>query len=124
MTPTAIVTGASGGHRPRHRGASGPRTAFRSSRIMPGTAAKAEEVVKGIEAAGGKAVAVSADIANAAEVKGLFEKAKTAFGEIAVVVNSAGIMEARPDPGGRHRRFRQSHRDQSSRQLSGHERSG
>ena len=39
-----------------------------------------------------QATAVGADISKATEVAQLFDKAKSAFGEITVVVNSAGIM--------------------------------
>ena len=56
-----------------------------------GNRAKAEETVKRIEAAGGKAIAIGADISKTAEVTQLFDNAKSAFGEITVVVNSAGI---------------------------------
>lgn len=95
MTRTAIVTGASGGI---GRGIAErlAKDGFSVVAHYAGNAAKAEEAVKGIEAAGGKAIAVSADISKAAEVKGLFEKAETTFGEIAVVVNSAGIMTLAP----------------------------
>lgn len=61
-----------------------------------GNPAKAEETVKRIEAAGGTAIAVGADISKVAEVAQLFEKAKSAFGEITVVVNSAGVMLLAP----------------------------
>ena len=61
-----------------------------------GNRAKADAVVNAIAAAGGRAVAVGADIANAAAVKRLFETAKSAFGDITAVVNSAGIMELAP----------------------------
>jgi 3-oxoacyl-[acyl-carrier protein] reductase len=61
-----------------------------------GNRAKAEETVKRIEAAGGKATAVGADISKATEVAQLFDKAESAFGEITVVVNSAGIMLLAP----------------------------
>jgi 3-oxoacyl-[acyl-carrier protein] reductase len=95
MTQTAIVTGASGGI--------GLGIAKRLAKDgfsvvahYAGNRAKAEEAVKGIAAAGGKAIAVGADISKPAEVKQLFEKAKSAFGEITVVVNSAGIMLLSP----------------------------
>jgi 3-oxoacyl-[acyl-carrier protein] reductase len=91
MTPTAIVTGASGGI---GRGIAERLAQDGFSVVVhyAGNRAKADAVVNGIAAAGGRAVAVGADIANAAEVKQLFEKAKSAFGDITAVVNSAGIM--------------------------------
>ena len=58
-----------------------------------GHAAKAEEVVTEINSAGGgQAIAVQADVANAADVERLFKEAIDTFGEINVVVNCAGIM--------------------------------
>jgi 3-oxoacyl-[acyl-carrier protein] reductase len=95
MTRTAIVTGASGGigQGIAERLA---KDGFSVVAHYAGNPAKAEEAVKGIEAAGGRAIAVRADISKAAEVKELFEKAKSTFGEITVVVNSAGIMTLAP----------------------------
>jgi NAD(P)-dependent dehydrogenase (short-subunit alcohol dehydrogenase family) len=54
--------------------------------------ARAQEVVREITSAGGQAVAVQADVANAAEVEWLFKQTLHTFGMIEVVVNSAGIM--------------------------------
>lgn len=61
-----------------------------------GNAAKAQETVAAIEAAGGQAVAIQGDVGNAADVTALFEGAKQAFGRIDVVVNSAGILPMAP----------------------------
>jgi 3-oxoacyl-[acyl-carrier protein] reductase len=61
-----------------------------------GNAAKAEETVCGINASGGKAIAIQGDIANESEVKQLFQKTLEAFGQIDVVVNNAGIMPLFP----------------------------
>lgn len=61
-----------------------------------GNAAKAQETVAGIEAAGGKAVAIQGDVSNPSDVTALFEGAKQAFGRIDVVVNSAGVMPMAP----------------------------
>jgi len=95
MTQTAIVTGASGGigQGVAERLA---KDGFAVVAHYAGNPAKAEETVKRIEAAGGTAIAVGADISKVAEVAQLFEKAKSAFGEITVVVNSAGIMVLAP----------------------------
>lgn len=61
-----------------------------------GNAAKAEEAVKEIEKAGGRAVAIKGDVANEADVRQLFKKTLEAFGQIDVVVNNAGIMPLSP----------------------------
>jgi 3-oxoacyl-[acyl-carrier protein] reductase len=61
-----------------------------------GNSAKAAGVVEEIKSAGGKAVAVQADVAKAAEVERLFKETLEAFGRIDVVVNSAGIMPLSP----------------------------
>ncbi|MBU0914003.1 MAG: SDR family oxidoreductase [Gammaproteobacteria bacterium] len=53
---------------------------------------KAEQVVAQIQQAGGRAVAVQADVADAAAVEQLFATAKLHFGRVDVVVNSAGIL--------------------------------
>lgn len=53
---------------------------------------KAEQVVAEIQQAGGHAIAVQADVADAAAVEQLFTIAKRHFGRVDVVVNSAGIM--------------------------------
>jgi 3-oxoacyl-[acyl-carrier protein] reductase len=53
--------------------------------------AGAASTVATIEAAGGKALAVRADVADAAEVDRLFGEAEAAFGPVLVLVNNAGI---------------------------------
>jgi 3-oxoacyl-[acyl-carrier protein] reductase len=90
-TKTAIITGASGGI--------GRAVALRLARDgfavvvnYAGNATKAEETVNEIKSAGGQAIAVQADVANASEVEDLFKKTLATFGRIDVVVNSAGIM--------------------------------
>jgi len=57
-----------------------------------GNAAKAQETVAAIEAAGGQAIAVQGDVGNPQDVAQLFAATKEAFGRIDVVVNSAGVM--------------------------------
>jgi len=49
-----------------------------------------------IEGDGGRAVAVQADVARAADVERLFSEAKTTFGRLDIVVNSAGVYEFLP----------------------------
>ena len=61
-----------------------------------GGAAKAEEVVAEIKAAGGQAIAVQADVSNAADVEQLFKQTLDTYGRIDVVVNNAGIMPLSP----------------------------
>ena len=56
-------------------------------------AAEAEAVVRRIETAGGQALAVQADVADAEAVAKLFDAAIAAFGGIDVLVNNAGIMK-------------------------------
>lgn len=51
----------------------------------------ADEVVAAIEAMGGKAIAVKADVSKEDEVEALVKATKTEFGRIDVLVNNAGI---------------------------------
>jgi NAD(P)-dependent dehydrogenase (short-subunit alcohol dehydrogenase family) len=53
-----------------------------------------EAVVREIEAAGGRAVAVAADVAVEAEVVRLFQTCDRALGPLSALVNNAGILEA------------------------------
>ncbi|MGB3723047.1 MAG: 3-oxoacyl-ACP reductase family protein [Pacificimonas sp.] len=56
----------------------------------------AAATVKDVEAAGGKAIAVKADVTKAADVKALVKAATDAYGDdIAVLVNNAGGLVAR-----------------------------
>jgi 3-oxoacyl-[acyl-carrier protein] reductase len=91
MKKAAIVTGAS-----RGIGRSvAKRLAADGFAVVinyAGNAAKANEAVAEIEAAGGRALAVQGDVAVQADVERLFATTKETFGSIDVVVNSAGIM--------------------------------
>ena len=96
----AIVTGASRGI--------GRAAALRLARDgfavvinYAGNRDKAAEVVKEITGKGGRAIAVQADVADAAGVARLFDEAEQAQGKIGVVVNSAGIMKLFPIASGK-----------------------
>ena len=58
-----------------------------------GNAEAAASVVQGIQANGGKALSVAADVSSAAGAKALFAAAKDQFGGCDVLVNNAGIMK-------------------------------
>ena len=50
----------------------------------------AEEVVAGIRSAGGTALAIGADVADAAEVDGMVNRVNQEFGQLDILVNNAG----------------------------------
>ncbi len=88
--PVVIVTGASrgiGAAIARLAGARGFTVAvnYRSS------AEAARQVARDIEAAGGRALAIEADIAEEAAELRLFDEAASALGPVAALVNNAGI---------------------------------
>src|SRR5437667_8406003 len=56
----------------------------------------AEKVVAEITNAGGKAVAVQADVARKADIERLFAETKKAFGRLDILVNNAGVYEFSP----------------------------
>lgn len=56
----------------------------------------AQDVVQAIEAAGGKAFAIAADISDTNAVKTMFADIAQSHGEVAVLVNNAGIMDLAP----------------------------
>jgi len=53
---------------------------------------KAQEVVVGIEAKGGTAAAIQADISQPAQIEQLFRSSISLYGKLDIVVNNAGIM--------------------------------
>jgi 3-oxoacyl-[acyl-carrier protein] reductase len=57
-----------------------------------GSAREAGQVVDGIVSRGGRAIAVQADVADAAAARRLFDAATEAFGGVDVLVNNAGAM--------------------------------
>ncbi|WP_077796767.1 SDR family oxidoreductase [Streptomyces sp. JHA26] len=59
-------------------------------------AAAADETVAAITAAGGRAIAVQADVAEEKEVAALFDRAEEEYGGVDLVVNAAGRMTLSP----------------------------
>jgi 3-oxoacyl-[acyl-carrier protein] reductase len=96
---SAIVTGASGGIGRAVAERLG-RDGFAVTVGYAGNSAKAQEVVNAIKEAGGQAIAVKVDVANAADVERLFKDTLDAFDRLDAVVNCAGIMPLGPISGG------------------------
>jgi 3-oxoacyl-[acyl-carrier protein] reductase len=91
----AIVTGASGGI--GHEVAVRLAQAGMSVAVhYAGNRDRAKAVADEIVAAGGRAMVVSADVADETQVAALFDAVEAAFGGIDVVVNTAGIMLLAP----------------------------
>jgi 3-oxoacyl-[acyl-carrier protein] reductase len=57
-----------------------------------GDTRSAEALVEGIKARDGRALAVRADVSDAAAVRAMFDEAEAAFGGVDVLINNAGIM--------------------------------
>ena len=91
----AIVTGASkgiGAAIARAMAAAGAAVVVNYA----GSRAGAESVVKEITAAGGKAIAVQADVAKLADVQRLVAESVGAFGAPDILVNNAGVYQFAP----------------------------
>lgn len=94
-TRVAIVTGGSGGIGQAvadRLAADGLAVAVHYA----GNRAKADAVVEGISAAGGRAIAVGGDVADETAMAAAFDATQEAFGGVDVVVNTAGIMIVGP----------------------------
>lgn len=91
----AIVTGAS-----RGIGAAIARRLAKDGLAVvvnyAGSADAAAKLVEEIEAAGGRAIPVQADVGDPAAVKRMFDAAEAAYGGVDVLVNNAGIMTLSP----------------------------
>ncbi len=57
-----------------------------------GSASAAENAIRGIAEAGGRAHAIKADVSNSAAMTAMFDETVTRFGGVDVLVNNAGIM--------------------------------
>ncbi|WP_398498954.1 SDR family oxidoreductase [Variovorax sp.] len=55
----------------------------------------ADEVVRAIRAAGGKAIAVQADVGDETQVMAMFEQVDAKLGRLTALVNSAGVVDVR-----------------------------
>jgi NAD(P)-dependent dehydrogenase (short-subunit alcohol dehydrogenase family) len=92
MEEVVIVTGASrgiGAATARLAGRRGYRVCVNYVRNR----AAAQAVVDAIEAAGGRAIAVAADVAIEEDVKRLFDTCAQTFGALTALVNNAGVLE-------------------------------
>ncbi len=58
--------------------------------------ARADEVVRAIQAGGGKALAVAAEAGNARAIQAAVDQAATEFGRLDILVNNAGIAIIKP----------------------------
>lgn len=91
----AVVTGASkgiGASIAKHLAADGAAVVVNYASSKEG----ADRVVDEITSAGGKAIAVQADVSKKAEVEQLFAKTQQVFGRLDILVNNAGIYENYP----------------------------
>src|SRR5687767_9853025 len=91
----AVVTGASkgiGASIAKHLAAEGAAVVVNYASSKEG----ADKVVAEITSAGGRAIAVKANVAQKADIDQLFAETKKAFGPVDVLVNNAGVFEFLP----------------------------
>jgi 3-oxoacyl-[acyl-carrier protein] reductase len=92
---TALVTGASkgiGAGIAKELAASGAAIAVNYATDRQA----AEDVVRTITAAGGRAAAIQGDVSKAGDVARLFQQIMAAFGTLDVLVNNAGVYQTMP----------------------------
>jgi 3-oxoacyl-[acyl-carrier protein] reductase len=88
----AIVTGASRGI----GAAIAERLASEGFAVVinyASSAGEADALVASVQAKGGKAIAVKADVASASDVRALFDTTEQQLGKVDVLVNNAGILK-------------------------------
>ena len=86
---TAIITGASGGlggHFARLLAAEGAAVALTARRLE-----KVETLAGEIAGAGGRAMALKLDVADAGSIPAIFEEIETALGPVSILINNAGV---------------------------------
>jgi NAD(P)-dependent dehydrogenase (short-subunit alcohol dehydrogenase family) len=86
---TAIITGASGGlggHFARLLAAEGAAIALTARRLD-----KVETLAGEIAGAGGRAMALKLDVADAGSIPAIFEEIETALGPVSILINNAGV---------------------------------
>ncbi|HZO83743.1 MAG TPA: glucose 1-dehydrogenase [Verrucomicrobiae bacterium] len=91
----AVVTGASkgiGASIAKHLAAEGAAVVVNYASSKTGASNVVSEVLRD----GGKAIAVQADLSNAADINRLFAETQQAFGQLDILVNNAGIYEFAP----------------------------
>jgi len=91
----AIVTGASRGIGRAIAGRLGREGATVGVNYARSSGAS-REVASGIEARGGRAIAIQADVSDVAEVRNLFGEAFDSFGQLDILVNNAGRAIYKP----------------------------
>ena len=88
----ALITGASGGLGLRFAEVLAGNGA--SVALVARRADKLKAAVEKIEKAGGKAIAISADVLDRAQMNRAFDRAEKSFGTVTVLVNNAGVAHS------------------------------